>query len=180
MASKTEFDEFVARRASTAQQPKIDWTKKREEWLTHLSDFFTQVEELLHDYLSEEQIRIRYGAKRIVEEYIGEYEAKDAVIAIGETQITLDPIGTNLIGAKGRVDMNGPNGKVKFVLVDRDASSPRTSVRVWVQGEGPPPEPERPRAVEWAWKIGTPPPNIQYIELTQESFFDALMEVANG
>ncbi len=30
------------------------------------------------------------------------------------------------------------------------------------------------------WKIATPPPNIKYINLDEETFFDALMEVIDG
>jgi len=179
MTTKTKFDEFVAKQ-SAAMQPEIDWAKKKEEWLSFLSKFYAQVEKFLGKYLSSGQIRLRYRAIKIVEEYIGEYEVKTLMIDIGRNQITLEPIGTNLIGAKGRVDMNGPNGKVKFVLVDRNASSPGISSRVWIHGEEPPLKLPEAEVVEWAWKIGTPPPNIQYVELNQESFFDALMEVSNG
>lgn len=179
MAKMTKFDEFLERQSKMAQ-PEIDWAKKKEEWLSYLSDFYGQVEQFLQEYLSSGKIKLRYGITKIIEEYIGEYEAKTAIIDIGRNQLTLEPIGTNLIGAKGRVDMNGPNGKVKFVLVDRNASSPRILSRVWIHGEEPPSKLPEVAAVEWAWKIGTPPPNIQYIELNQESFFDTLMEVSNG
>ena len=40
-------------------------------------------------------------------------------------------------------------------------------------------EPE-PAVEEWAWKISTRPPNIKYIELEEESFLSAIMEVANA
>lgn len=180
MTKNNKFDEFVARQASRLQQAEIDWNKNREDWLNHLSEFYTLTSGFIDAYLTNGQIQIAYGRKRIVEEYIGEYEAKTATITIGKSQILFDPIGTNLIGAKGRIDMIGPNGKVKFVLVDGDASAPRISVRVSILGEEAPSKIEKPKEVKWTWKIGTPPPNIKYIELTQESFFDSLMEVANG
>ena len=34
--------------------------------------------------------------------------------------------------------------------------------------------------IEWEWKITTPPPRIKYIDINEESFFSALMEVING
>jgi hypothetical protein len=37
-----------------------------------------------------------------------------------------------------------------------------------------------PKKISWKSKIATSPPTIQYIELTQESLFQALMEVANA
>ena len=34
--------------------------------------------------------------------------------------------------------------------------------------------------MELTWKIITPPPHIDYLEITEESFFEALMEIING
>ena len=46
-------------------------------------------------------------------------------VSIGTViKIHFDPIGTNLIGVKGRVDMHGPHGTVRFVLVSKTDSSP--------------------------------------------------------
>lgn len=180
MTDKKTFDEFVVSQTAQAKESEIDWDKRRDEWLQKLEQFYGLVESFLREYIDNQQIQIAYDSKRIVEEYIGAYDARTASIVVGKNKICLDPIGTNLIAAKGRVDMNGPNGKVKFVLVDKDAPAPSISVRVWIEGEEPPPEQPKKEVVEWAWKIGTPPPRIRYIELTQETFFDALMEVANG
>lgn len=178
--TKEKFDEFVAKQSSETKESEIDWSKKQDEWLEYLKKFYKKIEFYLQKYISREQIRITYGSKKISEEYIGAYEVSTAIICIGKNQVRLDPIGTNLIGAKGRVDMIGPNGKVKFVLVDKEASAPRISFQVWVQGEEPPPKADKPPKIEWVWKISTPPPRIKYVELNPESFFDAFMEVANG
>lgn len=182
MASKKTFDEFVGRQVSQASQTIRGATKSRDKWLSHLSEFFASAEGFLGDYISEGKIKLSYGTKRINEQSIGEYEAKTASIAIGESQIRLDPIGSKLIGVNGRVDMSGPNGKVKFVLVDRDISAPNSHKRISILGDeafsGA--EVTEAEVTEWAWKIATPPPNIRYIPLTRESFYDSLMEVANG
>ena len=178
--TKNKFDEYVAKQSSETRESEIDSSKKRDEWLEYVNKFYKKVGYFLQKYLSGGQIKIVYGSKKISEEYIGEYEVSTAIIHLGKNQVRLDPIGTNLIGAKGRVDMVGPNGKVKFVLVDKNASAPRTSVQVWVQGEVPPPKADKPMKIEWVWKISTPPPRIKYIEFNSESFFDAFMEVANG
>ncbi len=175
-----EFDDFVARQTSKVKSPKVDWKKQRKEWLKHLSDFYQQVEEFLSDYVAKGQISINYGVKSIIEEGLGEYQVNTAIIKIGPSEIKLEPIGANVIGAKGRVDMNGSNGTVKFVLVDQEAAEPRTSVPIWIRGEKPPPKLEKPKRIKWVWKISTHPPYIRYVELEPESFFDSVMEVANG
>ena len=177
---KKKFDEFVANQSSETRESEIDWSKNLDEWLEHLKKFYNKIESYLQKYVSGGQIRIAFGNKKIFEEYIGEYEVSTATVHLGKNQVRLEPIGTNLIGANGRVDMIGPNGKVRFVLVDENASAPGISVQVWVQGEVPPPEADKPSKIEWVWKISTPPPRIKYIELNSESFFDAFMEVSNG
>jgi hypothetical protein len=102
------------------------------------------------------------------------------ILKIGPQEITMTPVGTLLIGAKGRVDVVGPAGRARFVLVDREASGPKVKVTVSIgQSKARQVEPS-PRETEWAWKIATNPPTIQYIELTQDSLFQAILEVANG
>lgn len=179
-STKTKFDEFVAKQSSEPLVSEIDWSIKRDEWLQHIDIFYVNLKSYLNEYVTAGKIKVNYGKKKIVEEYIGEYEAITAMIYLGKNQVKLEPIGTNLIGAKGRIDMIGPNGTVRFVLVDKNASFPRISVRIWIDGEDRPPEVDKPPAMEWVWKISTPPPRIKYIELNSESFFDAFMEVANG
>ena len=94
----------------------------------------------------------------------------------------MTPVGTLLIGAKGRVDVVGPAGRARLVLVNSEASSPPTiKVRVSIGGKPEPPAVAAPpKQIKWGWKIATSPPTVRYIELTQDSLFQALMEVANG
>jgi hypothetical protein len=103
------------------------------------------------------------------------------IVQIGRRQITMTPVGTLLVGAKGRVDVVGPAGRTRFVLVSSEASSPVIKVTVSIGGKPDSLAPEvTPKEIKWAWKIATSPPTISYIELTQESLFQVLMEVVNG
>jgi hypothetical protein len=54
-------------------------------------------------------------------------------------------------------------------------------VRVTRVGDAPPAPPsvEAVKAIEWVWKISTPPPEMKFIELTQDAFFDMIISVAN-
>jgi hypothetical protein len=63
----------------------------------------------------------------------------------------------------------------------KEASRPQIKVSVSIGRKPETPQQEaRPKEIEWAWKIATSAPRIEYIELTQDSLFQALMEVANG
>ena len=118
------------------------------------------------------------STKQINEEYIGIYDVASLEIQIGAIKVRFDPIGTLVFGAKGRVDIHGPHGTVKFVLVPKTASSPM--IRVIIQEAPVEVKDELEPVEEWAWKRRTPPPNIKYIELEEESFLSAIMEVANA
>ena len=104
---------------------------------------------------------------------------KSLEVHIGTIKVQFEPIGTIIFGAKGRVDMHGPHGTVKFVLVPKTASSSTIRVIVRDSSSETKEEPE-PIVEEWAWKIATRSPNIKYTELEEESFLSAIMEVANA
>ncbi len=180
--SNGDFDAFVKRQQPSAAETKpVDWARKRDEWLQQLKELYEQIESFLTEYIERGEIRRAYRDIALNEEYIGSYDARQMILNIGRQEITLTPIGTLLVGAKGRVDVAGPAGRTRLVLVESDASAPLIRVSVSV-GTGPtPPEPESTsKAIKWKWKIVTSPPAIRYIELTRDSLFQVLMEVTNG
>ena len=177
--ANTAFDDFINRQAAGPDDPAVDWDERRQEWLRYLAEFYDTVQGYLDKYVRGGQVRLRHDVKRLNEEYVGSYEAPTLEVEIGANTIRFDPVGTNLIGARGRVDMRGAGGVVKFVLAPDEASGPGVDVRVAETGEALPPEAKNP-VERWTWKIATPPPGVRYVELREESFQDAVMEVVNG
>lgn len=121
------------------------------------------------------------------EENIGVYSAKRLAIIIGAQEIVFTPIGTLLIGSKGRVDVEGSAGNSRLALIDKNLTNARQMVRVTVTnippgGRLPPPpeSPPSPEKIEWAWKIVSRPPAMQFIELNKDTLFEMLMELSNG
>ena len=173
------FEDFVDQQISEAEQAQLmNWPQRRKDWINHLNKFYELIGGFLEKYIKEEKIHIRWTTKHINEDYIGNYDVKSLEVLIGAViKIHFDPIGTNLIGAKGRVDMHGPHGTVRFLLVPKTDSSPATRVII---REAPVRVKDEPTVEECAWKIATRPPNIKYIELEEESFLSAIMEVANA
>ena len=174
------FDYFINQRSKLENKDEIDWNARLEEWKKYLSDFHHQIENFLKPYTESEKLTITKRAVSLHEEYIGSYEVNALDIQLGYDKIMLTPIGTNLIGVKGRVDMLGPRGTIQFVLVPKGSSSPRVNVKIRDQSEEKFPEDKTVLTTEWEWKISTPPPRINYLELEEESFQAAMMEVVNG
>ena len=181
MGDKSEFDAFVKRQQQSAAGAGADWSVELEDWLRYLSELYGKIEELLQDYIASGAIAVSYREIPMNEENIGSYTARQMTLKIGPQEISLKPIGTLLIGTKGRVDVVGSSGRTRFLLVNNEITRP--NIRIGTGGRGQqivrrPEEPPRPST--WTWKIATSPPGIEYMELTQESLFRALMEVANG
>jgi hypothetical protein len=179
-ANNTEFDDFVRRQQTLPST--VDWQKERDEWLSHLNDLYAKMQSFLIKYTSSGQITLRFENILLDEEYIGSYTAQQMKVRIGRQEVILLPIGTFLLGSKGRVDVIGPAGRAELLLVDKRAVSPRSLIRV-VVGVGeklqvPPDQPSAP--VEWEWRILSRPPERRFIEITQDTLFQLIMEVANG
>ena len=104
--------------------------EQRDEWLVYLNKLYKEIESFIGKYSSLGQIRCRYQAIGLNEEYIGSYNAKQMVLRIGKQEVRLEPIGTLLIGSKGRVDVVGSSGKAQILLVDSRVSDPRSLVHV--------------------------------------------------
>jgi hypothetical protein len=136
----------------------------------------------LSKYTSAGQVQHEYRLINLNEDYIGAYAAKQMILRIGRKEVDLVPIGTLIVGSKGRVDVIGPLGTAQLLLVDSRASSTRSMIQVTVTVGGKPPtvQQERPRDIQWEWRIVTRPPERKFIEITQDAFFDLIMEVANG
>jgi hypothetical protein len=181
-----DFDEFVKRQqgGSSVASAEINWEKERDDWLAHLDHLYTKIESFLTKYVSSGQIRYEYRLIELNEENIGSYAAKEMLLRIGRQEVDFVPIGTLLVGSKGRVDINGPAGRAQLLLVDKEASGAAQVVfRVKVGAGGrllaPSESPQR-QEIQWEWKILSRPPERRLTEITQESLFQLIMEVANG
>lgn len=177
--SRQQFEEYIAARADAPAQPAVDWLARRDKWLQRLDEFYRQVEGYVEPYVSSGKMCLNFSARQVREEYVGSYEACGLDMEVGGGSVRFDPIGTNLIGALGRVDMVGAGGSVGFVLVPEIPRSPEVKVRILQDGETRPPE-ISPEIGEATWKIATPPPRVVYEELNEDSFFSAIMEVLDA
>jgi hypothetical protein len=176
---KKDLQAFIAAKKKSEKTKEIDWAKKKEDWLTKLNKLYADIESWLKD-LEQDVVSIKYIDKEINEEHIGMYKIRKMILRIADEQVVLDPVGTLLIGAAGRVDMTGKNGQVKLVLVPASSTGVQIKVQIKEEGES---EGEIKKVKEgngqeeMVWKIATPPPSIKYIELDSDSFSDALLEV---
>lgn len=182
--TKSDFDKFVARQqAKIGENEVFDPQLQLEEWEAALENLYEKISEYMNDYTKEEQAAITYRKVQLNEEFSGPYEAKEMLLKVGTSTITFTPIGTMLIGAKGRVDVTGTRGSARLVFMSRDIERAsqmfKVTVEVVGQSSAAVDEPQSVQ-VDWTWKLATPPPNLRFIELDQESFFDMMLSIADA
>ena len=80
---------------------ETDWTSKRQAWVRLVNDLCRTIKRWAHkkDWsVSEEQ-------KTIEEEHMGRYTVPSLIIQTPFARIHIDPVGRDIIGAEGRVDI---------------------------------------------------------------------------
>jgi hypothetical protein len=180
------FDQFVQMELASFREPReesFNWKAEKERWLGDLNVLFSQVEEYLKPYVDGGQITIEFGNVELNEENIGPYLAPVMIIRIGRKTINLEPVGTLLIGSRGRVDVIGPTSRSQLLLLDSKLTSLRQLVRVspGFRGETPAsPTTRSASEIDWAWRIVTRPPEHEVVEVNKDSFLNLLLEIANG
>jgi len=179
---KNKFEDFLNEEDVVVA---IDWDEKKEFFLEKIEEFYNQLDSFLKPYNDKISVEnVDYG---INEERLGNYTVIKRILTIKGKKVTFTPIGTILIGAWGRIDMEGENGTVKFVLVPEYSGNPKIETALILNDEDRRnfEEKQRKEDVEIKkakkiWKISTPPPHIHYIDLNDETFFDVLMEIIDG
>ena len=176
------FDEFVKSQQANALSD-VDWNAIRDEWLRRLDDLYGQIRTFLKDYVSAGEIQLELSPITLSEENIGSYTAPELTLKIGRRQVKFRPIGTLLIGSRGRVDVIGAGvTEARLVLINKNFTRASDMIRVPnnFAGKLPAPPKKDHSYIDQAWKIVTRPPERRFDELTQETLFEMIMEVANG
>lgn len=175
---KKELSAFIASKKN--ETSKIDWDKRKNEWLIHLNSLYSDIVLWLEEYQGNGDVLFNYETIELNEEHIGIYECKRMKVRITSEEILLEPVGTLLIGANGRVDMKGKNGTVKLVLVPEKSAGPKIKVIISTKEQNEKNQKRKEDGETLVWKIATSPPVITYTDLDGDSFSDALLEVIGG
>ena len=177
------FDDFVKQRTAEANEAveEVDWEEARSTWLRELGHLYDCMEACLESYTESGQIRIERRTVQLTEDYLGTYEAEELTLFIGNDKVVAEPVGTLLIGSRGRVDLSGTRRTLRIVLLDKGDRARKitisagdapidTSSRSLVRGD-----------VDHAgWYFATQPPGATVTAFNEDSFRDAIMEVSGA
>lgn len=183
LMSRADFDAFVKRQAAEKTQPEgFDPQQQLQEWQDYLKQLYGDVALYLGEYINTGQATIKFEDITLNEDFSGPYTVPQMNLRIGDSMVIFEPVGTMLIGSKGRVDVLGPRGSARLSLINRKITNANQMVRVRVRlanEPDPPPEPgEEP--IEWGWKVIKTSPQVAFINLTEDSFFDMIVGVVDA
>ena len=177
--AEQEFSEFVKRKTAQVQDA-VDWVKKKADWLQELDELYAHMEGHLRPYTQAGEIQIERTPIQLREDHLGTYDAEKLTFRIGREKIVAKPIGTLLIGARGRVDLSGPRKTLKIVLLAKGGPVLTTTIEHGGITEKSSSSMVRGEVDEAGWYIETPPPESVVVAFGEDSFRDAIMEVSGG
>ena len=123
MSTLTEF----LREQKEANKPQLR-AQRRREWQDALNDFFGQIRSWLKEAERDKLIKVQSGQVKLTEEALGAYKAPCLTLTVGVKTVKLRPVGSTIIGADGRVDMESHNGAYIFLYL--------ADTKKWVHGSG--------------------------------------------
>ena len=80
---------------------KIDWESKKNEWVKLVNELCDEMK----IWAESQGWFVDKHEKTITEEHLGTYIVHELFIKNSEGRLTIEPIGRNIIGAEGRVDI---------------------------------------------------------------------------
>lgn len=129
----SELIEQQKQKAKSAQAAPVDWYLRREKWLAELNDLLQRIEAwLCQGGVSQDEIE--HFSLEISEEPLGRYIATGLRVQIGAAVVTFRPMGSVLIGACGRIDVNSDQPSTPSVKLIAELSESTTEKPSYEQG----------------------------------------------
>ena len=117
--AQDQVQKFFQDKKQKAAQADINWGGKRDAWIAAVNDLYQTIEA---DYLkaAKADVEITYPDKVVTEHYVGQYQIKELVLHVGDEQVVFSPKGVNIVGAQGRIDVQGDRGEATIIWQGKD------------------------------------------------------------
>ena len=111
--------EKLAERAKLQEKEKaIDWEERKALWLEQVAKLYDGLEQWFQEYIHDAYMTFRRAKKAsLTEKDIGSYEIEILEIDIQDDIVVFEPVGTNVIGASGRIDVYLRGHKADHVML---------------------------------------------------------------
>jgi hypothetical protein len=103
----------MARKSANRVAAQVDWERRRDDWLAKLRELMDSIKtwaEQRHWFVHEQE-------KIIEEDHLGRYTVPTLFIQAPSGKIHVEPIGCDIIGAQGRVDIESFPSLNRLLLI---------------------------------------------------------------
>ena len=116
--------QFAERQQKTDAESVVNWQEMKIWWVKTVRDLFTQIDGWLHSLISSGSVKSVRTTIQLMEQDLGRYDIESLQLELASQRMTFKPVGTMLIGAFGRIEVSGPNGKAVLLLLNTDNKVP--------------------------------------------------------
>jgi hypothetical protein len=111
---KDLLQELFREKKKKAKPANVNWAAKRDAWIKAVKALYDTV---THEYLggAKDDVEIAQTDVVVTERNIGEYHIPQLVLQVGDEQVVFSPVGINVVGAQGRVDVEGDRGATTLI-----------------------------------------------------------------
>ena len=114
------FDEFLGKKIKSEKiNGTIDWNGRREAWVEQINKLFIELENIFKPYKDKGMI-VQCVPMTLYEDFLGTYNAQYLILQVGNDLVKISPVGSLIIGAFGKVIVEGPKGKFVLLLKDNE------------------------------------------------------------
>jgi hypothetical protein len=101
------------RKSTNGVAAPIDWDRKRDDWLAKLRELTDSIK----TWAQQRRWFVDEHEKSIEEDHIGRYTVPTLFIQAPNGKIVVEPIGCDIIGAQGRVDIESFPSLNRLLLI---------------------------------------------------------------
>lgn len=112
MTKTKAFENFLKQKSNLDKPTNL--IRKRNLWVKKVDNLYAEIQKWFKKY--NENMTFVVSEMELREDFLGTYKINYLIIKIGKSIIYLRPKAMNIIGAKGRIDMEGPNGSIMLLI----------------------------------------------------------------
>jgi len=95
----------LKRLAEESAIQQVEWDRVREEWIAEVGRLYYRVESWMVSWVEKGYLVVRRSTIVLSEENLGDYEIPQLELIAGTESIIFEPVGRNILGALGRIDV---------------------------------------------------------------------------
>jgi len=98
-------EQKLKRLAEASAAQKEEWDRVREEWIAEVTRLYSDVKGWVQTWQEKGYLTASESHIELSEEHLGDYEIPKLELTAGTEAIVFEPVGRNILGALGRIDL---------------------------------------------------------------------------